>query len=582
MLQRNFKFQGIFLFLIPLFSFSQETTLVDLNDFYPERIEFAGFTLDSEQEITIESTAIKPYRSDRYKPYTEAWILNSKTRDVVWVLSEAESIDREKNITTFKDAITLEAGNYEVYYSTFLNRFNDDWHNRRGHFPGFFERIFGETFYDDDWGYSRRDYESLYITIKGVGEAKTEEEVVTWQDALKNTALIDFTNMRDEKFEEQIIEVTKPTDFNIYAIGEASDDGDYDFGWIIDLSNRNKVWDLTFRHSGHAGGAPKNRISEETLTLEPGKYKVFYVTDDSHSPRKWNAAPPYDPVFWGLAMWTINQQDKASIVLLDKEDEQEKNVIVKFDRVGDQEYLSKGFTLKKPLTLHIYALGEGRDGDMYDYGWVVDLKTRKKVWTMKYRNTENAGGSKKNRFFDGTITLEPGNYMAHYVTDGSHSFRRWNSGRPYDEDSWGMRISVLDENYSEGDVVAYNEADDKSILVRITRVGDYDRVKARFELDKDQDIHIYAIGEGMGNEMYDYAWIENSRNGRVVWEMSYRQTERAGGARKNRMFDDNIYLEAGEYEVFYETDDSHSYADWNDSPPNDPVNWGITISRVDK
>jgi hypothetical protein len=81
--------------------------------------------------------------------------------------------------------------------------------------------------------------------------------------------------------------------------------------------------------------------------------------------------------------------------------------------------------------------------------------------------------------------------------------------------------------------------------------------------------------------MYDYAWIENSRTGRIVWEMTYRKTERAGGARKNRMFDDSIFLEAGEYEVFYESDDSHSFVDWNDSPPHDPVHWGVTITRIE-
>jgi hypothetical protein len=39
-----------------------------------------------------------------------------------------------------------------------------------------------------------------------------------------------------------------------------------------------------------------------------------------------------------------------------------------------------------------------------------------------------------------------------------------------------------------------------------------------------------------------------------------------------------ILLEKGEYEAYYITDDSHSFGDWNDSKPRDPVHWGVTIT----
>ena len=81
--------------------------------------------------------------------------------------------------------------------------------------------------------------------------------------------------------------------------------------------------------------------------------------------------------------------------------------------------------------------------------------------------------------------------------------------------------------------------------------------------------------------MHDYGWIENAETGRVVWEMSYRRTDHAGGARKNRLSDEVISLKKGEYIVFYETDDSHSFGDWNASPPYDPQSWGITIYKVE-
>jgi len=62
--------------------------------------------------------------------------------------------------------------------------------------------------------------------------------------------------------------------------------------------------------------------------------------------------------------------------------------------------------------------------------------------------------------------------------------------------------------------------------------------------------------------------------------MTYRRTDHAGGAKKNRVFDHTITLPAGEYDVYYVSDGSHSFRDWNDRRPNDPVNWGITISKA--
>ncbi|MFQ5770315.1 MAG: hypothetical protein ACE5HX_07250, partial [bacterium] len=90
-----------------------------------------------------------------------------------------------------------------------------------------------------------------------------------------------------------------------------------------------------------------------------------------------------------------------------------------------------------------------------------------------------------------------------------------------------------------------------------------------------------TIGEGTDGRMFDYGWIEDAEQRKVVWEMTYRKTNHAGGAKKNRLFDDTIFLKKGEYIVYYETDDSHSYNDWNSAPPYDPVNWGITVYLVE-
>jgi hypothetical protein len=62
---------------------------------------------------------------------------------------------------------------------------------------------------------------------------------------------------------------------------------------------------------------------------------------------------------------------------------------------------------------------------------------------MTYRNTESAGGAKKNRLFNDTVILPKGNYKVYYETDGSHSYHRWNATPPHDQERYG--ISLLAE-----------------------------------------------------------------------------------------------------------------------------------------
>jgi hypothetical protein len=76
---------------------------------------------------------------------------------------------------------------------------------------------------------------------------------------------------------------------------------------------------------------------------------------------------------------------------------------------------------------------------MFDYGWIEDADGRT-VWKMKYDETEPAGGSEKNRVFDGVITLPAGNYVLHFRSDGSHSYHDWNADPPYDPESWGISV----------------------------------------------------------------------------------------------------------------------------------------------
>jgi len=87
----------------------------------------------------------------------------------------------------------------------------------------------------------------------------------------------------------------------------------YDTGWLEYL-NKNKVfWKFNFLSSLYAGGGQKNRLKIETLKLNPGKYRLRYISDDSHSTAHWNHQPPDKTEWYGIQILQINSKEKEII-----------------------------------------------------------------------------------------------------------------------------------------------------------------------------------------------------------------------------------------------------------------------------
>ena len=116
------------------------------------------------------------------------------------------------------------------------------------------------------------------------------------------------------------------------------------------------------------------------------------------------------------------------------------------------------------------------------------------------------------------------------------------------------------------------------VIAQIAQVLDNEDKTMAFSLASSQEVRIFSIGEGQGDEMFDYGWIEDVDKGSRVWEMKGPKTTHAGGAGKNRQVDLVITLPAGNYKLRYKTDDSHAFDHWNSLPPD--INfWGIAVYK---
>ena len=432
----------------------------------------------------------------------------------------------------FNGTVRLPGGSYAAYYSAFPD--GEYWTNDDGKAQSRKWHWFGDERIED-----------FKLIVRGNGQRLAAAEVERLRQAADASAVVALHAGSGELFQQAGFSLSKPTDIEIRADGEAREDGEFDYGWIINADTRAKVWRLTWRDSAPAGGADKNRMVALTQTLLPGRYAVFYATDDTHDPSEWNAPPPHDPDAWGLTIAVKDAAARAAVSRFTYEHVPERATILALTRIGNGESRKQGFTLARPMDVRIYALGEGRNGQMFDYGWITSAASRKRVWEMRYNDTEGAGGDPKNRLVDTTVRLDKGSYIVHYISDDSHSAEEWNASAPADGRRWGITVLAPQGTLDPGAVARYDDKGDPSILAQLTEVRDDEQVRKRFTLDRDSDVRIYALGEGSGGDMHDYGWIENAKTGRRVWEMTYRITEHAGGAGKNRRFEGDHQAAAG-------------------------------------
>ncbi|RPH29190.1 MAG: hypothetical protein EHM93_17665 [Bacteroidales bacterium] len=547
----------------------------------PGRIDVKAFVLLKETTIMAEGYGglFKKLGNDLM---FYGWILDSKSRKVVWnLLEDANDKFFERSDPGrfgFKKEVKLPAGQYEVYYAAGMNynRFgSNNVDIRISDLGDLFNLIFSEiNDNNDNYNSSYASKFSMSITASSAvfSEVAWDKKV----NEFSSNALISIVRAGDDLSVKKSFTVANDINLNIMEIGEQSDGDLNDFAWIVNANTYEKIWPNSETRFKKAGGGSKNKSTFQTIRLPKGTYTLHYISDDSHSYDKWNVLPPYDPQFWGITVWP-DEADKSKVKTIEQEDP----FVLKLNKAKNNAYLSQGFTLKKDMKIRVLSQGESSgDFDMADYGWIVNTDTHTTVWEFTQRKGQYAGGGEKNKIVNQEIDLPKGNYVAYFVTDDSHAYGDWNVAPPLVPELWGISILVNSDKDSFVLTDAQSASSNSQILAEIVRVRDDERIRKSFSLDKETKVRIFAIGEGDDGDLVDLGWIKNSNTDKIVWEMTYRTSERAGGADKNRLYDGTIVLPAGDYTVYYETDGSHSYRDWNDTPPYDQEHYGITVYRI--
>ena len=291
--------------------------------------------------------------------------------------------------------------------------------------------------------------------------------------------------------------------------------------------------------------------------------------------------------------------------------------VVSLQDFATAEVRQQGFTLPRPMKVHVFARGAGvRMGlgtnsgtRLFAAGWILDAASREVVWQMDAASSRRVGGS---WIADRTLDLPAGRYEAYFADYGfgenllfagwirnidrrdlltlaaprsSHSLLgALGLSREGVEQEWrrqvgryGMQISVPSAEAASVEAFAAPLRWKNSFL---TLAADRDggRWTQAFRVQRPIALHVYAEGEASGRRMVDTGWIRDARTRKAVWEMTEAKAQYAGGAGKNRRQVEVIQLPAGDYLATFVTDDSHSPADWNALPPCDPGRYGLTLS----
>jgi len=364
------------------------------------------------------------------------------------------------------------------------------------------------------------------------------------------------------------------------------------YPWILRANDRTLVWSLDPARSERGAGMTVTQT--ETIVLEPGEYEAYFA---SYGDPLLPAAPPttfFDRVSaaidsdfqrwrtedrrWTFSIESVAAEDAPLIVKASAtEDSAGEDVVWSTGAVGSNTVSEYLFETARPVDVLVRCVGEIYR-DFEDTGWIEDIESGVHIWDMTLDGTKHAGGSARNRSCNEVVSLPAGRFRAVFRSDDAHAHDDWRANPPFDPSFWGMEISAG----SREDALAIEAFDPWKSLPRVaslTGIGNDQLVSYTFTLDEPMRVMVYALGEGYqsSGKMFDYSWIVGPSD-REVWKMTAGETKHAGGSKKNRRAETVLNLDAGvPYTVYYKTDGSHSFDDWNEDPPLRPNQWGVTI-----
>ena len=558
-------------------------------------VERRAFELYDQAWVAIEAAGSYERGGADSVLAAQAWVVRRATGEVVWRMPAGQRPERGSFVSV-RDTVELDAGVYDAYYAALGDPLVRPGAQASGSLGKRVRQAIsgGGREWIGDAGRWRFALDLAYPdTDRGLLDRIYGEPPDGGADVVWNAL-----GLRDLERRQTLLRAETPATLLASAVFEATARGVADSAYVIASATGDTLWATRHAGSAWAGGSVKNRAQTDTLRLDPGLYRVVATTDTDHNVGSWTANPPWQPHLWGLRLDYLSGQIG------------EVDAIGGLPRIAAIACVSDGgadealqFDVLRPVTATVVAVGEVIGTSVYDYGTVervgADGRTDR-VWHMTDNGTTSAGGQDKNRRGEAAIAFQPGTYRLTYHTDGSYHCGSFGGGAPEPDDFWGIALLASDLSAMDAfevsastpivEVPANPDAPPPppnpppptppaGALARLTGLGNDATVETTFELDAETRVCVVGVGELLPSERLDYGWIEDTE-GEVVWELTRSNSERAGGASKNRVGSAALTLVPGTYTAHFRTNGRHAAGAFEGGAPDAPEAWGLEVRRL--
>ena len=260
--------------------------------------------LDVRQPVRLLAYAVGEIGSS---PYDYAWLKENDGGERVWEMSREASqpAGGDDNNRVELAFLSLDPGSYTLYYQTDGSHAYGDWLHGEPEHP---ER-WGVTLFPAAAAFDTAAVQILSVSRRQASETPDVADVPPVPDVPEappalgtGVDLLEATRLGAEARKEMPFQIEEQANLHIYALGEISLSGRYDYGWIEHKDTGEIVWEMTWQNTKPAGSDDRNRLFDGVITLPPGRYAAHFRTDFSHNYGDFGDRAPANPEAWGITI----------------------------------------------------------------------------------------------------------------------------------------------------------------------------------------------------------------------------------------------------------------------------------------
>src|SRR5437016_14591288 len=202
--------------------------LADIHDLTPREHQVSVFVLTAAQDLQIAAVGAEPWpdrpRQRDHEHWQDdeqttwpaaAWILDARTRAVVWDLRSADTRRESNGLRRFSGTVHLPAGTYEAHYASYPAS-SSSWNGDINISLKEIIRLGRRAKYGGPYVESEL-YKQFALSIEGAGRAASQDDISAAHAAFTASAIATVVPERNSSTRKGF-EITRPTSVEIYAI----------------------------------------------------------------------------------------------------------------------------------------------------------------------------------------------------------------------------------------------------------------------------------------------------------------------------------------------------------------------------